>query len=495
MRGAAGSASHRHDGDMGLNRRDVKTVAARRRRRSRCGGRAGFRAPSAPARRAPRSAASIAGRRRQPPRSPRGWRAPRAAAGAAPRRRAPAAAFAGLPVRASRRLSDRPRRGRTISRWPSRVQPSTCGLCRIARERRRHRLRAPARADPRRSSPTKSMTIGPADIAQPHLPRDQRRRRPVGRQRGALGGAGLRRPGIDIDQRRRPRLLDVDAAAAAQRNARRQRRLERGIEVERPIVAGSCPISAPGKAPRNSARIAVSSVDDALRRGRQPQRQRGREAGRGNRAAPAGRAAPRVRRGQGGRPRRSCRSDSGALSAHASRRTCTSSRAPSSSVAPPAARAAAAEPGRSSPISTSAASSAGYEPHHPAEMDAARRPGVAALDIKLDRLAVLDPGGAPFAGPGGDQQLAGMAADSRGRRAAAPSRTAAGRRRWNRSPTSTTRTPRRGPGSHSRRPCRAIRRSRDRRRSRLSVSRLNATWLTTAASPSCPSGPIAATPP
>ena len=46
------------------------------------------------------------------------------------------------------------------------------------------------------------------------------------------------------------------------------------------------------------------------------------------------------------------------------------------------------------------------EAHDPAEMDAAGRLDIAALDMQLDRRPVLDPGGAPFAGAGGDQQLA-----------------------------------------------------------------------------------------
>ena len=48
-------------------------------------------------------------------------------------------------------------------------------------------------------------------------------------------------------------------------------------------------------------------------------------------------------------------------------------------------------------------------PHHPAEMDAAGRRGVAALDIELDCGARLDPGDAPLAGAGADQQVAGQA--------------------------------------------------------------------------------------
>jgi len=39
-------------------------------------------------------------------------------------------------------------------------------------------------------------------------------------------------------------------------------------------------------------------------------------------------------------------------------------------------------------------------------MDAARRQRRAALDKKLGGEAVFEPGGAPFAGPGADQQLA-----------------------------------------------------------------------------------------
>jgi len=48
----------------------------------------------------------------------------------------------------------------------------------------------------------------------------------------------------------------------------------------------------------------------------------------------------------------------------------------------------------------------GHDPRHPAEQNAARRLGIAAFDIKLDRLAILDPGRAPLAGTGGNEQLA-----------------------------------------------------------------------------------------
>ena len=40
-----------------------------------------------------------------------------------------------------------------------------------------------------------------------------------------------------------------------------------------------------------------------------------------------------------------------------------------------------------------------------AEMDAAGRPRVAALDMQLDRHAVFEPGGAPFAGPDADHEV------------------------------------------------------------------------------------------
>ena len=39
-------------------------------------------------------------------------------------------------------------------------------------------------------------------------------------------------------------------------------------------------------------------------------------------------------------------------------------------------------------------------------MDAAGRRGVAALDVELGQGAILQPGGAPLAGAGGDQELA-----------------------------------------------------------------------------------------
>ena len=64
-----------------------------------------------------------------------------------------------------------------------------------------------------------------------------------------------------------------------------------------------------------------------------------------------------------------------------------------------------------------------------------------------------------------------MAAASPARAAIAPSRTAAGRRRWNSCRTGSGRTPPPAPGWRSRRPCRAIRRWRGSRRSAARVSR------------------------
>ena len=48
----------------------------------------------------------------------------------------------------------------------------------------------------------------------------------------------------------------------------------------------------------------------------------------------------------------------------------------------------------------------GGDTHDPAEMDAAGRVDVAALDMQFDRIAVFEPGGAPLARPGSDQQFA-----------------------------------------------------------------------------------------
>ncbi len=101
---------------------------------------------------------------------------------------------------------------------------------------------------------------------------------------------------------------------------------------------------------------------------------------------------------------------------------------------------------------------------------------VAPLDIKLDRGAVLDQRRAPLARARRRSQV-------RDRNSARCPRPAEQLRRLEErqpdhvrigagDPADTVR--RRGPGSHSRRPCRAIRRSRDRRRSPASLSRLNA---------------------
>ena len=84
------------------------------------------------------------------------------------------------------------------------------------------------------------------------------------------------------------------------------------------------------------------------------------------------------------------------------------------------------------------------------------------LDRGLEDRAVLDQDRAILADPFLVEPLS--QADSRPRGAGRGSRTAAGRRRPNRSRRAPGPAPRRGPGSHSRRPCRAIRRWRDRRR-------------------------------
>ena len=49
-----------------------------------------------------------------------------------------------------------------------------------------------------------------------------------------------------------------------------------------------------------------------------------------------------------------------------------------------------------------------HQPADPAEMDAACLAPIAALDEELERNAVLKQRGTPFAGAGGDQQLAGQ---------------------------------------------------------------------------------------
>ena len=97
------------------------------------------------------------------------------------------------------------------------------------------------------------------------------------------------------------------------------------------------------------------------------------------------------------------RADSSApLPRCASRLTCTTMRAPSCGGAPRTGR----KPGPLLADIDQRRVETGSEAHDPAEMDAAGRLDVAALDMQFGRLAVLDPGGAPFAGAGGDQQLA-----------------------------------------------------------------------------------------
>ncbi len=111
-------------------------------------------------------------------------------------------------------------------------------LSRIAGEGAGHRLTQPV-ARSASFEPDKVDDDAAAELAQPQLARDRRRRCQVRRQRGALGRGRVGGSGIDIDQHRGPGLGDMDAAAAGQREARRERGGKGGVEVERPILAGA----------------------------------------------------------------------------------------------------------------------------------------------------------------------------------------------------------------------------------------------------------------
>ena len=111
----------------------------------------------------------------------------------------------------------------------------------------------------------KSMTIGAGEVAQPDLPR-----RPPRRGGEVRRQAWPRRAAIDIDQRRRGGGLDGDRAAAGKRDARRERRLDRGTPsiarraaARRPAIRGGIAASPDGGAAesdRASAKAARSSM-------------------------------------------------------------------------------------------------------------------------------------------------------------------------------------------------------------------------------------------
>ena len=79
-----------------------------------------------------------------------------------------------------------------------------------------------------------------AEIAQPELPGDNRGGGQIDREGGPLRRAGFGRGAVDIDQICRSRHLEMDRTRIGKRDGRRQRFVEQGVEVDRPLGFG-CP--------------------------------------------------------------------------------------------------------------------------------------------------------------------------------------------------------------------------------------------------------------
>ena len=276
----------------------------------------------------PASAASTARRHRQPP-----VRCRVGARLAGSRRSASCASAMGClraasPV-SSMRVGQRASAPRPQQLEHGRARPAQhlrlCGSLRSAASS----VRAPARGGRGDPSPTKSTTIGAADIAHAAT------RRAISRAAARLAASAARAPtnppagaGIDIDQGRRAGLLDMHRTAAVEREASataRHRTPRRGRAANRPHRG--CAISAcrERRAQFGEDRRVIGDDATAAMSGRR-KRQCGGEAGwrkewRGGSTRCAG---------EGGTPRRSSRVRRGALSCQASRRTATTSRAPSS---------------------------------------------------------------------------------------------------------------------------------------------------------------------
>src|SRR5438270_9682673 len=247
----------------------------------------------------------------------------------------------------------------------------------------------------------------PAELAQPQLSCDRLNGGEISGQGPALGRTLVGRAGIDIDQYRRRRLGDLDSAATRKPQAGRQSRGEFRIEVDGPVF---------GRAMRD-LRIRKSAPqlrddpgiigDYLFGGGGQPQREGSGEACRGI-ELPRWFVARRLRRElleiETARPRVNAGGEARALALlglpphlhHHPRAFVETQLFPG-------------VPNRQKAGAVGAdVDEDGVEPrcpaHDPAQMNAAGRRGVAALDIQLQSGTVLDPGRPPLAGPGGDQQ-------------------------------------------------------------------------------------------
>src|SRR5438067_9472187 len=250
----------------------------------------------------------------------------------------------------------------------------------------------------------------PAELAQPQLSCDRLNSGEISGQGPALGRTLVGRAGIDIDQYRRRSLGDLDSAATRKPQAGRQSRSEFRIEVDGPVF---------GRAMRD-LRIRKSAPqlrddpgiigDHLFGGGGQPQRESSDETCR-RIELPRWFVARRLRREllevETARPR---------VNAGGEARAVALLRLPPHLRHHPRAfvetQLFPGVPNRQKAGALGAdVDEDGIEPrcpaHDPAQMTAAGRRGIAALDIKLHRRAVFDPGGTPLAGPGGDQQGSG----------------------------------------------------------------------------------------
>jgi len=74
-----------------------------------------------------------------------------------------------------------------------------------------------------------------AEIAQPGLPGDLIDSREIDREPGALARPGLPALSVDVDQNGGPGRLDMNRAAAGERDRAGQRPIEHRVELDRPL--------------------------------------------------------------------------------------------------------------------------------------------------------------------------------------------------------------------------------------------------------------------
>ena len=328
-------------------------------------------------------------------------------------------------------------------------------LCRVAGERSGELLPHPL-ALARRIERGEIDDDPAAEPTQPQLPRDHAGRREIGSAGRALRRAGFRAAGIDIDQHRRARLVDMERPAARQGDARRERAVEHSLQIERPV------------ADRHAARSRSPETPGAIRAAARPRRS----------APVSGRSGSRsfselAKPGAGIKPRRriercGCGNEPigrGAIQPRGSRRADNQRPLAALRLAPDLhddARPFMRRSGRATAESRAAPRRYRPAPRRDRRRDARRgRDGCCRpAGCRRARHAVrpASPSSTQAArhspGPAAISSSRRTGRDSRGRPATAPSRTAAGRRHSNTSPRSTGSARRRGPGSRSRRPCR-----------------------------------------